>query len=98
MVWSAGSLPKRRRIVHAVRDFVMRPGRPALWLGEWVVGPSVAHNADDVAQWPNTPGLLVKWVSFLGSLHWPVQRGILLWVVFLMSSYSFFMSFGLERG
>ena len=22
--------------------------------------------------WPYTPGLLVKWVSFLGSLHWPV--------------------------
>ena len=30
-------------------------------------------HADDVAQWPYTPGLLVKWVSFLGSLHWPVH-------------------------
>ena len=37
----------------------------------WVAGPSVALDADDVAQWPCTPGLLVKWVSFLGCLHWP---------------------------
>ena len=78
MVWSAGSLPKRRRrrrIVHAVRNLAMLPGPPALWLGEWVAGPSVALDADDVAQWPYTPGLLVKWVSFLGSLHWPVHGG-----------------------
>ena len=75
MVWSAGSLPKRRWIVHAVRNLAMLPGPPALWLGEWVAGPSVALDADDVAQWPYTPGLLVKWVSFLGSLHWPVHGG-----------------------
>ena len=71
MVWSAGSLPKRRRIVHAVRNLAMLPGPPALWLGEWVAGPSVAIDAGDFAQWPYTPGLLVKWVAFLGSLHWP---------------------------
>ena len=65
MVWSAGSLPKRRRIVHAVRDLAMLPG--PLWLGGWFAGPSAALDADDVAQWPYTPGLLVKWVSFLGS-------------------------------
>ena len=29
---------------------------------------------EDVAHWPYTPGLLIKWVSFLGSLHWPVGR------------------------
>ena len=27
--------------------------------------------AEDIAHWPYTPGLLVKWVFFLGSLHWP---------------------------
>ena len=75
MVWSAGSLPKRRRIVHAVRNLAMLPGPPALWLGEWVAGPSVAIGADDVAQWPYSPGLLVKWVSFFGSLHWPAHGG-----------------------
>ena len=45
----------------------LKPSAP--WLGEWVVGPV---GADDVVQRPYTPGLLVKWVSFLGSSHWPV--------------------------
>ena len=75
MVWSAGSLPQRRGIVHAVRNFAMLPGPPALWVGEWVARPAVSLNVDDIAQWPYTPGLLVKWVSFLGSLHWPVRGG-----------------------
>ena len=26
LVWSAGSLPKRRRLVHAVRDLALLPG------------------------------------------------------------------------
>ena len=73
MVWSAGSMPKRRRLVHAVRDLALLPGPPAIWLGEWVASPSVTIGADDVAQWPYTPGLLVKWVSFLASLHWPAS-------------------------
>ena len=45
---------------------------PATWESEWVAGPPVTFGADDVAHWPYTPGLLVKWVAFLGSLHWPV--------------------------
>ena len=75
MVWSAGSLPKRRRLVHAVRNLALLPGPPAIWLGEWVAGPVVTVDADDVAQWPYTPSLLVKWVSFLGSLHWRAHGG-----------------------
>ena len=30
-----------------------------------------AFCAEDIAQWPHTTGLLVEWVSFSGSLHWP---------------------------
>ena len=71
LVWSAGDLPERRRIVHAVRDRAMLPGPPAKWESEWVSVPASAVGADDVAHWPHTAGLLVKWVSFLGSLHWP---------------------------
>ena len=44
LVWSAGGLPKRHRLVHAVRDHA------CLVLPCWI---------------------LVKWVTFLGSLHWP---------------------------
>ena len=30
-VWSAGAIPKRRRLVHAVRDRAFLPGPPGLW-------------------------------------------------------------------
>ena len=65
LVWSA--LPKRRRSVHAVRDRAFLPGSSSglLYLLHVAAG--------DVEVWPYS-GLLVKWVSFLGSLHWPATR------------------------
>ena len=72
LVWSVGALPWRRRLVHAVRDRFSLPGPPGVWDSEWVNIPASAVCAEDIAHWPYTPGLLVKWVSFLGSLHWPV--------------------------
>ena len=45
-----------------------------IWLGEWVASPFVTIG-EDIAQWPYTPSLLIKWVSFLGSLHWPAHGG-----------------------
>ena len=65
LVWSAGALPKRRRLVHAVRDRAFLPGPPGIWDSEWVNIPASATH------WPSTTGLLVKWVALLGSLHWP---------------------------
>ena len=70
LVWSAGSLPKRRRLVHTVRDRAFLPGPPGIWDSEWVIFPASAICAEDITHWPYTPCLLVKWVSFLGSLHW----------------------------
>ena len=72
LVWSAGALHKRRRLVHAVRDHAFLPGPPGIWHSEWFQVPAAAICAEDIALWPYTPGLLVKWVSFLNSLHWPV--------------------------
>ena len=70
LVWSAGALPKRRRLVHDVRDRAFLHGPPGIWLSEWFQIPATAICAEDIALWPETPGLLVEWVSFLGSLHW----------------------------
>ena len=50
----------------------MLPEPPAIWGSVWINVLASAISADDVAQLPYTNGLLVKWVSFLGSLHWPV--------------------------
>ena len=66
-----GAHPKRRRLVHAVRDQAFLPGPPCMKDSEWVIVPASALCAEDIAQWPYTPGFLVKWVSFSGSLHWP---------------------------
>ena len=71
MVWSAGALPRRRWLVHAVRDLAMLPGPPAIWTGDWVNGLVAVIFPEGVAHWLFTLGLLVKWVAFLGTLHWP---------------------------
>ena len=47
------------------------PGPPGLWDSDWANIPASAISAADIALWPYTPGLLVKWVSFLAGLHWP---------------------------
>ena len=72
LVWSAGALRKRRRLVHAVRDRAFLPGPPGVWHSEWLQVPATVICADGIALWPYTPGLVVKWGSFLNSLHWPV--------------------------
>ena len=72
LVWSAGALRKRRRLVHKVRDRAFLPGPPGIWSSDWFQVPVAVVCAEDVALWPYTPGLLVKWVSFLNSLHWSV--------------------------
>ena len=36
LVWSAGAHPKRRSLVHAVRDRAFLPGPPCIWDSQWV--------------------------------------------------------------
>ena len=67
----AGRVRKLDRIGHAVGDRAFLPGPPHLWESEWVNVPATAISNEDIAHWPYTPGLLVKWVAFLGTLHWP---------------------------
>ena len=61
---SAGALPKRRRLVHAVRDRAFLPGPLGIWDSEWVNIPASAICAEDIALWLYTPQ--VFWLS--GSL------------------------------
>ena len=48
------------------------PGPPGIWCPEWYQIPAAVVCAEDIVLSPYTPGLLVKWVSFLNSLHWPI--------------------------
>ena len=47
LVWSAGALPKRRRLIHAVRDRAFLPGPPGLWDSEWFQVPAAGICAED---------------------------------------------------
>ena len=49
----------------------MLPEPPAIWGSGWINVLAFAISADDVAQLPYTNGLLVKYVAFLRTLHWP---------------------------
>ena len=71
LVWSAGSAPRRRRV--AVRDRAFLPGPPDLWVGSWVAVAATPISCRDVEVSPYSVGMLVKWVAFLHSLHWPAH-------------------------
>ena len=57
LVWSAGAHPKRRRLVHAVRDRVFSPGPPGVKDSEWVNIPASAFCAEDITHWPYIPAV-----------------------------------------
>ena len=55
-------LQEKRRLVHAVRDRAVLNGPPAIWFSV----PASAISVEDVAPWPYTVSIVVKWVAFLG--------------------------------
>ena len=71
LVWSAGSLPEKRRVVHAIRDAALLPGPPPIGGSGWVENIPASVATEDVCQWPYSLGVLVKLVAFLSTLHWP---------------------------
>ena len=71
MVWSVGGAPRRRRVVHAVRDRAFLPGPAGIWDGEWRVVAVTRITCHDIELWPYSVSMLVKWVAFLSTLHWP---------------------------
>ena len=49
----------------------MLPGPLQIWDSGWVRVPPVAVSAEDVCLRPYSVEILMKFVTFLGSLHWP---------------------------
>ena len=60
LVWSVGARPKRRRLVHEVRDRFLFAGPLGIWDSEWVNVLATVICAEDIAHWPYT---LVSWLS-----------------------------------
>ena len=69
--FSVGSVPERRKVVHAVRDRAFVPGPAGIWCGKWVVLGASPFTCRDIELWPCSAGMFVKWVAFLCTLHWP---------------------------
>ena len=49
-------------------------GPAGIWDGEWIALAAALVTADDVETWPYSVEILVEWVAFLSSLHWPAAR------------------------
>ena len=71
VIWSVGGATKRRRVVHAIRDGAFLPGPAGVWDGEWDVVAATQITCHDIELWPYSFSMLVKWVAFLYTLHWP---------------------------
>ena len=75
VVWSAAADPKRTRVERGAGNFARLPGPVRLWTSDWYQLPIACISEGDVAAWPFSVGLLMKFVHFLGSLHWPRGAG-----------------------
>ena len=96
---TAGGLPRRRRVVHAVRDAALLHGPAPIWDLGWVGVLPTFITAVDVSHWPYSVGILVNLAAFLGTLCiGQCLVMIRVSVVPPLSSCSFFLNFGLERG
>ena len=71
-------------------------GQRIMWEGEWITFGSSPVTADDVEVWPFSVDLLVKLVTFLGTLHWPAGADLGV-VAFHLLECSFCISCGLVK-
>ena len=72
LVWDQGSKPKVRMLGIRVNvDLASLPGPPGFLHSSWVQVDSGHIAGSDIAAWPYSVGILVKFTSFLATLHWP---------------------------
>ena len=57
-----------------MRDRAMLPGPAFIWTSAWVDLPPSGITDEDVGLRLYSVGILVEWVAFLGTLHWPADR------------------------
>ena len=72
LVWDQGSKPKvRRHDVRVTVDLASLPGPPGFLSSDWVQVCAGPITGADIAAWPYSVGILVRFSAFLGTLHWP---------------------------
>ena len=72
LVWDQGSRPKVRKVDIRVNvDLASLPGPPGFLNNDWVQVDAGHFTSADIYAWPYSVGILVRFTSFLGTLHWP---------------------------
>ena len=72
VVWSVGAPAKKPRLQEAVCEYAAPPGPDSLGCWGWVRMSGFSLTQADSDAWPYLVGLLVKFATSLGSLHWLV--------------------------
>ena len=52
-------------------DLASLPGPPGFLSGLWIQVNSGHISGADIAAWPKSVGILIRFASFLNTLHWP---------------------------
>ena len=72
LVCDQGSKHKVRRLaIRVTVDLASLPGPPGFLNNSWVQVHAGHITGADVSAWPKSVGILVRFTSFLGTLHWP---------------------------
>ena len=72
LVWDQESRPKARKLAIPVNvDLVCLPGPPGFLGGPWIQVSSGHISGADIAAWHYSVGMLIRFTSFLNTLHWP---------------------------
>ena len=72
LVWDQGGRPKARKLAIRVNvDLASLPGPPGFLGGPWIQVDAGHISGADIAAWPYSVGILIRFTSFLNTLHWP---------------------------
>ena len=71
LLWDQGSKPKVRKLAIRVNvDLASLPGPPGFLNNDWVQVDAGHITSADISAWPYSVGILVRFTSFLSTLHW----------------------------
>ena len=72
LVWDQGSRPKVRKLAIRVNvDLASLLGPPGFLKSSWVQVGSGRITGADIAAWPYSVSIFIRFTSFLDTLHWP---------------------------